>query len=320
MKWADALLPSSSEFVAKDDAIWGKLDTKPWNDGGTLGFRTRNVLMFLRDQDPAVCGKALQLAEGTVRALQVFLNEGEPDDVAGDSDRLEIRIHRNREDYHAETTGSGGKAPEWSAGNFSPGEKISRFYVERNGGVADIDELTRVLTHEFTHHYMNVRWMHGASGGGAGFWVVEGMAEFVQYQAHRMDQRGLKFDDETVPGLDGAAQIAKAGMLFKAERFVDMSQADFAGLGDADALSVKLRNTFASKHYTQRSLWYEQAGALAFFFLQAKGPEVRKTFVDYVRLHYQGRARTSGWTFLGYESAEALDKDFGDFLKRLRGE
>lgn len=320
MRWADALLPSSSEFVAKEDPVWGKLDGKPWNDGATLGFRTRNVLMFLRDQDPALCGKALQLAEGTVRALQVFLNEGEPDDVAGDSDRLEIRIHKNKADYHAETTGTGGQAPEWSAGNFSPAEKISRFYVERNReGVADVDELTRVLTHEFTHHYMNVRWMHGASGGGAGFWVVEGMAEFVQYQAFRMDQRGLKFDDETVPGLDGAAQAEKAGVLFKAEKFVDMSQADFATLQDGHLLTVKLRNSFTTKNYTQRGLWYEQAGALSFFFLQAKGPDVRRTFVNYVRLHYQGRAPTPGWSFLGYESAEALDKDFTDYLKRLRG-
>ncbi len=319
MKWADALLPSSSAFIPQDDGIWGKFDEKPWNDGGTLGFRTRNVLLFIRDQDPALCGRALQLSEGTVRALQVFLNDGEADDVAGDSDRLEIRIHRNKADYLAETTGTGRKTPEWSAGNFSPAEKISRFYVDRDEGVADMEELTRVLTHEFTHHYMNVRWMHGASGGGAGFWVVEGMAEFVQYQAFRMDQRGLKFDDETVPGLDGAAQAEKAGALFKAEKFVDMTQADFATLQDSYLLTVKLRNSFTSKQYTQRGLWYEQAGALSFFFLQAKGPEVRKNFVDYVRLHYQGRAPTPGWSFLGYDSAEALDKDFTDYLKRLRG-
>ena len=39
----------------------------------TLAFTTPNVMLFIRDMDPAVCGKALRLAEGTVRALQVFL-------------------------------------------------------------------------------------------------------------------------------------------------------------------------------------------------------------------------------------------------------
>jgi len=322
-RWADALLPSSAEFVEPEDPVWKNADTKPWNDGSTLCFRTRNVILFIREMEPAVVGKALRLSEGTVRALQVFLNHGEPDVVTSDADRLEIRIHRNRKDYLDETSSTGDKAMEWSAGYFSPQEKVSHFYVDRTStadGSADIEELTRVLTHEFTHHYMHVRWMncHDADGG-AGFWVVEGMAEFVQNQAHRMDQRGLKFDDETVPGIDGLAQAVKAGGYFKAAKFVDMTQAEFAKLHDDHEMTVKLRNSFRSVNYTERIRWYDQAGALAFFFLQKKGAEVREKFVSYVRAHYSGAAPTPGWAALGYDSAEDLDKDFLAFLKKVGG-
>ena len=259
----------------------------------------------------------------TVRAVQSLLNNGEEEEVMGDSDRLEVRIHKDRKSYLAEQ-GSTGKAPEWSAGYFSPAEGISRFYVERNSskdGAPDLAELGRVLTHELTHHYMEVRWMHHASGGGPGYWVIEGMATFVENQAVQMDRRGLSFNDDTVPNLDAMSQIQKAfpERIFKMERFVDMSHGDFDPLSNEFLGRVKLRNTFDEKGFTERGLWYDQAGALCYFFLFKRGEDGRKNFVDYVRLHYRGNAPRPGWRFLGYENAEDLDKEFGDFLRSLRG-
>jgi hypothetical protein len=337
--WAEALLPASAEFVGKDDDVWGgRIDNAPWNDGATLGFRTRNVLLFIRDQEPALCGKVLQLSEGTVRALQVFLHDGLPDDVmSGDEGRLEIRIHANAKDYHSEESSTGAKAMEWSAGYFSPGEKISRFYVERGGedgkGPANVDELTRVLTHEFTHHYIGVRWVKDArGGGGAGCFVVEGMAEFVQNQAHQMDRRGLSFDDETVPGIDGVAQLEIGGKggattpsakwrIFQPSEFVNWSHAKFDALrNEPDFGRVRLRHSLGREaRYSERALWYDEAGALCFFLLVKKGPETRKSFVEYVRAVYAGGAGGDGWSRWGFTSAEQFDEEFRAFLRRVAG-
>jgi hypothetical protein len=98
-----------------------------------------------------------------------------------------------------------------------------------------------------------------------------------------------------------------------------MPQSEFSGLSDAFLMSVKLRSSTDSKNYTQRGLWYDQAGALTFFFLHERGADGRKRFIDYMRAHYQGFAPRPGWTALGYADAEALDKDFNAFLARLRG-
>jgi hypothetical protein len=331
-KWAEALLPSSAQFVDRgDEDVWSRLENKPWTDGATLCFRTCNVLLFIRDTDPAVCGKALRMAEQTVRALQVFLNEGEPDVVTGDSSRLEIRIHKSRADYLAEEPARGKKADVWSAGFYSPMENVSHFYVDRRkDGAADVEELTRVLTHEFTHHYMTSRWVtriitaRGATAipGGPGFWVVEGMAEFVQNQSHHMEERGPRFDDDNVHGNDVTAQARKArfkSRLLGMETFIDMKQGDFQTLSDDPLGVVKLRRSPGVQGCSERSLWYDQAGALTYFFLQKKGPEMRRKFVRYVSDHYAGNSHVPAWTWFGYESAQALDNDFLAFLKTVGG-
>jgi len=322
MTWADALLPSSAVFVAKDDEEkpWDRLLNEPWTDGATLCFRTRNALMFIRDMDPSVCGKALRLAEQTCRALQIFLHDGEPDVVSYDENRLEIRIHKSRKDYLDEVPMEGGKpgkkAEQWTAGFFNPRDGISHFYVDRRGtGVADIEELTRVLTHEFTHHYINVRWMQGQSGGGEGFWVVEGMAEFIQGQSHH-PERGMKFDDDHVPGVMNTAAARRAGITsgyLETKTFIDMSQTSFQALSDGP-----IRGGGGKLMFSERGLWYDQAGAMCYFFLQKKGPDMRKKFVQYVYDHYRHVAHVPAWKFLGYESAEDLDKDFVAFLNTVK--
>src|SRR6185295_11814642 len=75
MTWADALLASSGEFVGKDDDQnpWSRLLNEPWTDGKTLCFRSKNVLLFIRDETPKACGTSLKLAEATCKALQLYL-------------------------------------------------------------------------------------------------------------------------------------------------------------------------------------------------------------------------------------------------------
>jgi len=328
--WGEALLPASAEFIGKDEDPWSRLENAPWTDGKTLAFRTRNVILFIRDFDPKICGRALQLAEGTVHALQSFLHDGDPDYVSDDLGRLEIRIHANRKDYLEEKPMYGGQpghpAEPWSAGYFGPRENISHFYLERRGTPSvDMHELTRVLTHEFTHHYMYQRWESGNAGGPdiPGFWVVEGMAEFVQNQMHQIDKHGLAFDDDAAFGIAVTAAARRQGVttdLLKMERFVDETQSDFAGLDDHKLLAtLKPGHGYGTYQCDERGLWYDTAGALCYFFLRKKGPEMREKFIDYVRRHYRRGAPKPAWKFLGYESADALDKDFLAFLATVGG-
>jgi hypothetical protein len=157
--------------------------------------------------------------------------------------------------------------------------------------------------------------MQGQSGGGdiAGYWVVEGMAEFVQNQSHH-PERGVRFDDDFVPGVVDTALARRAGAtsdFLKLDTFIDMTQGSFQALSDGP---VKLSNNGKSMMFSERGLWYDQAGALSYFLLQKQGPQVRKQFVQYVYDHYARRPHVPGWKYLGFESAEALDKEFLAFL------
>jgi len=327
MKWADALLPSSGVFVGKDDEQepWKRLQNEPWTDGKTLCFRSKNALLFIRDESPEACGKSLKLAEATCKALQLYLHDGEPDICSYDANRLEIRIHKSRKDYLDEVPMRDGKpgkkAEEWTAGYFSPWDGISHFYLERNAGKdgsIDFRALTRVLTHEFTHHYIDLRWMKGERGPSSyGYFVVEGMAEFIQNQMHKIDTRGLRFDDDAVDSVLTTAAARKAGatsQYLAMETFFDMSQGSFQALSDGQ-LSVGGKRF----PYSERGLWYDQAGALCHFLLVKKGDAIRKKFVEYVRLHYKGHAPTPGWKYVGFESAAQLDAEFAAFLKSVGG-
>ena len=46
-------------------------------------------------------------------------------------------------------------------------------------------------------------------------------------------------------------------------------------------------------------------------------PSRREEFVRYMRKYYDGASSTEGWTVLGYDSAEDLEKEFHAFLERL---
>ena len=74
--------------------------------------------------------------------------------------------------------------------------------------------LFEVLSHELTHQYIAERWVTGEgrrSASTPGFWVVEGMARFVEDQALEMGRRGIRFDDETVVcGLPSAKAFKQA--------------------------------------------------------------------------------------------------------------
>jgi hypothetical protein len=322
LRWGRNLLPSGARFLEAKDPAWERLTNEPWKSAKPLGFRSRNVLLFIMDQDPVVCGRALRLAEGTIRGVQVLLAEGEREDVGGDIDRLEVRIHKDRQSYLSEKSPSGMTAPEWSAGNFNPGDNISRFYVERGwarDGAAALGELGRVMTHEMTHHYLKVRWTGGVSGGlkKPGYWVVEGMATFVENQAVQMDKKGLAFDDESVSNLRQMAAIVRMkrdDYPFPMERFVDMSHADFISKLEEDPIK-------GLHGESDRSLWYKQAGALTYFLLHKKGPEGRARFVQYMKLYYIGNPPEHGWNDLGYEEGgpEQLDKEFTEFLAGVKG-
>ena len=323
IEWAVEIGPAGGTFVSKDDPAWVRVSREPAWKTATIALRTRHLLFFSRTSDPAIVGPCLRNGEGAVRALDVLLQDGKPHPVVSDGDRLEVRLHANKKDYMDERPPSGGGAMSWSAGYYSPSENVSRFYLPdaKENEAARGRTLFKVLAHELTHHYIEHRHVSGKRGGAAtpGYWVVEGMARFVEDQAVEMGRRGLRFDDSTAESLDLASQLdAKGALLLPLGRFVDLSHALSYSLSTERTVEVKLRNTLSTYEISALDVFYNQAGSLCFWLMHRRGPEGRAALLSYLRAHYSGRTTPDGWRALGFADAAAMEREFRAFLAELR--
>jgi hypothetical protein len=97
-----------------------------------------------------------------------------------------------------------------------------------------------------------------------------------------------------------------------------MDHGTFAALDTVKGRPIHLRNTIQIRLMTPIGLFYEQAGATVYFLVTERGEEGRLAFFRYLSDYYSGRARSPGWKALGFESAEAFDAAFVEFLRKVR--
>ncbi|NNL67543.1 MAG: hypothetical protein HKP30_14935 [Myxococcales bacterium] len=316
--WAKAIVPAGGEFLPKSSSIWNRVRGKaPWNKD-TLGLRTKNTLLFSRTHDIEIVGMCLRVGEGTVRALEGLLGKG-----AGNlREQLDVRLHRNREEYLEEKTPSGSAMP-WSAGYFSPGEGVSRFYVpDPERSVEPLGRgLSKTLAHELTHHWLSMRWLGKGNMGRAavvpGYWIVEGFARFIEDQAMEMGRRAGRLDDPTVNSLDACSQVAKQKKLLDTAELVGMNQLDFAKIPEKHVADVQLRNSVGNRRLDHRALFYEQSGSLVFYLMNERGDEGREALITYMRKHYRGGTPKDPSEAFGFDDGKDLHESFQEFLLSL---
>ncbi len=316
LQWAQEIVPAGGEFLSSSDVLWKKASYPPWNKD-TLGFRTRNVTLLSRSKDIKVIGMCLRVGEGTVRALEGLLGKGGANSRAA----LDVRLHANRKDYLEEKTPIGSALP-WSAGYFSPAEGVSRFYVPGDeGNVEPLGRgLSKVLAHELTHHWLEMRWLPGGGRSNpatSGYWIVEGFARFIEDQSVEMGRRAGRLDDPTVSSLDATSQVAKQDKIMQVPDLVAMTQIDFSKIPEKQVAVVFLRNTVGNRVLDVRALFYEQAGSLVFFMMNRCGEEGRAALERYMRGYYSGRAAKDPSKELGFADSAEFHAKFREFLMSL---
>ncbi len=328
-RWAKELVLSGGRFLDPEDTQWHRLAdprdrrrrpvirrSKIWTKE-TLGLQTGSLVCFSLERTPEVVGACLRYGEGAIRALRYYFEETEHGSTSK-GEPLEMRIHGIRDTYIKEM---GNRPVEWSAGYYTSLEKVSRFFIprSRDGKVADTS-LYRVVAHELTHHFIDQRVivrkkeLEFTKFGSNGYWIVEGVARFVEHQASDSVRTGLSFDDPTVQSLDVTTQVHKAGKHFIPHELVEMTQPRFSELDTKSMLTVRLRHSFRNYNVSPLVLFYEQSAALAFFMLNRRGPEGRAAFNNYLQDYYTGRLQPESWTLLGFETREDLDQAFLGFL------
>jgi hypothetical protein len=324
--WAREIVPLGGKWVLRNAA--GESRSQLWTTEA-IALGTKNVLLFTLDRDPKVVGSSLRQAETTVRGLESLF--GKPDVTA--KDRIEIRLFEDRKRYLTESDSGHGYAPIWTAGFFSPGEMVSRFYArEKEGGSFVESAFHEVLSHELTHHWIEMRYCAGAEYEGAedrperaeekqdgrrrgdqgGHWIVEGVARFVEDQAILFKRNGFKFDDATAECVRDCAQAWRAGMGIPMKRYIDITSTEFQFLGKGP---MRSKTAYVN---SEVGVFYDQGGALSFFMMNRRGPDGRKRFIQYLKDVYGLRMSKQGWVRLGFSSAEELEKEFTAFLATVK--
>jgi len=310
MALAREILPSDAGVVPPGDALAKRLEGTVWA-AGSISLRSANLELVSRELDPRIVGRALLLGERAVEVLRGLLGEGQ-----GKPGRLDVRLHATEADYREELVQTTGAANEWMAGHYSPVENVSRFYVA--------NDLERVLVHELAHHFLEARWAAAprevlrARRQQPGFWVVEGLAEFVSGQVLEMDRRGERFDDAEVVAVDATAQLQGQRLLIPIARLLELDQLGFSKLGDTDLGAIQLRHTLGSTVLTERGVFYQESAALVFYLLNEAGKRHAAQLPAYLRNWYHNGLAAESWQALGYSTSEELAAGFVAFLEARR--
>ncbi len=314
LMWADALLPSGGSFATIDDALRRRLSVTKFKEGEALVFRTRNILLFSRENDPKVIGALLLRGEATIRALQKIL--GPSPQGLSPLTPLEVRLYRTKTEYLAD----GSSPPVWSAGCYASNDKTSRFYSSMGDKKSDPVQhtLEEVFAHELTHHYTDLRWVRETGKDPGSYWMVEGFAEFVAGQALEIGRIGDTFDDATAEAIDRAAAVARMdpSLLLDFQSFIDMDRTRFHG-GELEGMvgTFKLKHTLSETTVDRRLLFYAQATALTFFVMNQCGEEGRTAYVKWLESVYSGKPLQTPWKDLGMGSPGEWKGKFVAWLK-----
>jgi len=273
LKWAVELMPAGAEFISVDHPLWKRTRGTIWARN-TLGLRTDNIILLVRSEDPEVVGSCLRNAEGTVRTLNFLLRKDQPDLERG---RLQVRVFGNRTEYLKVPNTQGFVAMPWSAGYYSPTDRISRFYIpDLNDPIAGKGrQFQKTLVHEITHQYLSQRWLPDrtvATGplDQAGYWVVEGFARFIEDQLMELGQPTMGFNDPRGQALDYTACIVDHSFFVAPQRLVELSKDHFNEIKDRDYAMIKLKNSLLSMKPSPRTTFYEEAGSCLDLIQKAK--------------------------------------------------
>jgi hypothetical protein len=228
-----------------------------------------------------------------------------------------VRLHRNRAEYQGEA-GEGSRAG--NVGHYSPAERVSRFHVP------DAEEpgqplgrgLFEVLAHELTHQWMDERWCTaaGRTAETPAFFVVEGLARFVEDQVVDSETRQLTFDDATVKSLDTTRALARGGNLLPFDALLLADQEWFLRLDRRPRIEVLPPRIAVGYVLSPANVYYEQSAAVVFHLLRASGEDGRRRFLAFLRKAYEGTvARADVERLLGTSDVAAYEAAFRKWLE-----
>ncbi len=206
-----------------------------------------------------------------------------------------LRLYENKEEYLAASVGPYASKEqrenmEATVGHYDYMSGFSRMYLPVSPSAWH--HVMATYAHELTHHWIRERCPlfkdreAGRSGDQPGYWIVEGMATFVEEFRWDLAARTWDATNPQAESLDIVAN-AKQTQLIPWERILEMDARAFQELNHKEAnRKVPMRWRLGySRQVSEKRMFYNQAAA-ACHYLYHGGPEVRGALLRYVHDHY----------------------------------
>ena len=262
-----------------------------------VGFLNGSLLVVSPPEHPAAIAQCLTLGRIVSETLDAAFSSVGP--RRSDDMLLVLHLFPNKAEYLA--AGSHGESfgnLENTAGHYSPSENVTRIFWPSGG---DGDQVPGVYCHELTHHWVGRRRPKRSGtedpvdhAGGPGYWVVEGIADFVKdftydtvaREAEPLNPRANYAD--VVAGLPAADTYPWAN-------FLTMTQAD-AYSGDHDKkIKVRLRQRMGiDSTFDPVNVWYAQSAATTAYLYLAENGKYRSALLTFLYDHYAGTSPAEG--------------------------
>ena len=286
LDWHIDLEQAGARVVAEDMAAVQRA-RKTWRRD-LHGLQADEILLLTPVKDSYLIGRCLAHGRLACRALNELFEAVPPKPPQGEP--LLVFLFANREEYTTTSgTGRTGESPaflEWTAGHYSPSEKVSRFYWtsdpdgERN--------LVGTCVHELTHHWLDRRRPERAAHDAPGFWIVEGFATFMEEGVYDADTGTYSLYNPRSRSLDVIRAVPSA-QLIPWDRFYKLSQADFGTLPLDDQRLVTLRWNLRQQVLSTTRLFYEQSAATCQYLFHGDEGKHRAKLLLYVDAYYAGK-------------------------------
>ncbi|MEE8106626.1 MAG: hypothetical protein V3T86_13910 [Planctomycetota bacterium] len=185
---------------------------------------------------------------------------------------------------------------KWSAGYYSPSERVSRFYW-----YADLMAERRIVgtfMHELTHQWLaeqNLQLPNGSqrSGAAPGYWIIEGIANFMEEGQYDIERDSYSLSNPHARSIDSVDALRKKNALIPWKLFYGLDQRTAQSLGKKSKVTVALRWHLIPSKLSEFSIFYEQSAATCHFLYRGEGGRHRKALMDFVVRYYSGDPSTS---------------------------
>lgn len=252
------------------------------------GLAADEILLLTPAKDSYLIGRCLAHGRLACRVLNELFAGGSP--APPREEPMLVFLFGSRDEYMTTSgTGHTGESRaflEWTAGHYSPSERVSRFFW-----TSDPDAERHIVgtcVHELTHHWLHRRNPAGAGYDAPGFWIVEGFATFMEEGVYDADTGAYSLYNPRSRSLD-VIRATPPEQLIPWSRFYKLSQADFATLPRDDRTLVTLRWMLHQQVLTTTRLFYEQAAATCQYLFHADEGRYREKLLAYVNAYYTGK-------------------------------